>query len=363
MKKSAKKLHRKKRFQVLLIVITVLFVFRLLLPIFLKNYVNKVLANIPSYYGEVESIDIDLYRGAYKIHGLFLNKVDAGSNVPFLDFPETNISIEWGAIFNGKVVSEISMREPKVIYVFEDQKDDSVKTEAWTRALTDLVPIDINRFEVINGTSAFVQLQADPTIDLNLKQINLVASNLRNVIQKERILPSSLKATAVSIGGGNVEMNGTMNLIKEIPDIDIEFSLKNADATALNDFTEHYAKIDFDSGQFEVYGEVAIADGYLKGSIKPILENGKLLGKDDNFLGTLWEGFVGFFKFVLKNQKKNTLATKIPIEGDLNNVDAKIWPSVTGIFKNAWIKAFKEVIDDDISFKDAEVEADKKQKK
>lgn len=363
MKKSAKKLLRKKRFQVLLIVITVLFVFRLLLPIFLKNYVNKVLANIPSYYGEVESIDIDLYRGAYKIHGLFLNKVDAGSNVPFLDFPETNISIEWGAIFNGKVVSEISMREPKVIYVFEDQKDDSVKAEAWTRALTDLVPIDINRFEVINGTSAFVQLQADPTIDLNLKQINLVASNLRNVIQKERILPSSLKATAVSIGGGNVEMNGTMNLIKEIPDIDIEFSLKNADATALNDFTEHYAKIDFDSGQFEVYGEVAIADGYLKGSIKPILENGKLLGKDDNFLGTLWEGFVGFFKFVLKNQKKNTLATKIPIEGDLNNVDAKIWPSVTGIFKNAWIKAFKEVIDDDISFKDAEVEADKKQKK
>lgn len=361
--KIRRKGYKKKRYVLPISIILILICIRLLLPSLVKNYVNDVLADIPGYYGQVKDIDIALYRGAYVIHGLYLNKVDAGSKVPFLDFKKTDISVEWGAFFNGKIVSEIIMTNPKVVYVFEDQEGESVETEAWTKALTDLVPIDINRFEVINGTTAFVELQAEPTIDLNLHNIDLVASNLRNVVQKERVLPSQVNATAVSIGDGQLKMDGKMNLVKEIPDMDIGLSLIGADITALNDFTRHYAKIDFDSGEFELFGEIAIAEGFLKGSMKPILKKAKLIGKDDSFLSVLWEGFVGFFKFALKNQKKDTLATKIPIEGDLNDVGAKIWPTVTGIFKNAWVKAFKEGVDDDINFKDAEAGADKEERK
>ena len=353
-----RKQYKKKRYLVPTVIVLVLVILRLFLPVILKSYVNDVLEDIPGYYGQVEDIDLALYRGAYVIHGLYLNKVDAGSKVPFLDFDQTDISVEWGAILNGKIVSEIIMTNPKVIYVLEDQAGEEVEGEAWTAALTDLVPIDINRFEIINGTVAFVETEADPTIDLNLHNIQLVANNLRNVIQEERILPSEINGTAISVGDGNLKLDGKMNLVKEIPDMDIAFSLKDADVTALNDFTRHYAKIDFSSGTFEVFGEMAIADGFLKGSIKPIVENGKLIGKEDSFLSTLWEGFVGFFKFVLKNQKNNTLATKIPIEGDLNNVGTKILPTVTGIFKNAWIQAFKEQVDDDIDFEDAEAGAD-----
>src|SRR5690606_7649732 len=79
----------------------------------------------------------------------------------------------------------------------------------------------------------------------------------------------------------------------------------------------------------------------------------KLIGKDDSFLDTLWEGFVGFFKFILKNQGTDTLATKIPIEGDLNNVEAGVWPTVFNIFKNGWIKAIQGQVDQEINYEDA----------
>ena len=356
--------YKKKRYIVPVTIIVVLISFRLLLPYLVKEYVNSVLEEIPGYYGQVDDIDLALYRGAYVIHNLYLNKVNAGSKVPFLDFEKTDISIEWNALFNGKIVSEVIMTRPKVIYVFEDQQEGTEPdVEAWTKALTDLVPIDINNFEVIDGTVAFVQLQADPNIDLNLKNIDLNATNLKNVILKERTLPSDIHATAISIGNGKMVLDGQMNLVKQIPDMDVSVSITDADVKALNDFTKHYAKVDFDSGTFEVFGEVAIADGYLKGSIKPIIKNAKLIGKDDGFLATLWEGFVGFFKFILKNQKNDTLATKIPIEGDLNHVGTKIWPTITGIFKNAWIKAYKGIVDDDINFEDAESGADKEKEK
>jgi|TARA_R110000823_G_scaffold315693_1_gene450219 hypothetical protein len=346
---------KKKRYIVPIIILILLIAFRLYLPTLVKNYVNKVLADIPGYYGQVEDIDIALIRGAYVINGMYLNKGTAESQVPFLNFPKSDISIEWKSLFKGKIVSEIIMTSPEVIYVFEDQKDESgdANVDDWTKALTDLVPIDINHFEVYDGKLAFVQLSAEPNIDLQINNLQLTADNLRNVVEKERILPSPIRASGVSIGKGKVSLEGNMNLVKEIPDMDLSFSLQDAEATALNDFTRHYAGLDFDKGTFGIFSEVAIADGHLVGYIKPLLTDTKLIGEDDGFLGVLWEGFVGFFKFILKNQGTDTLATKVPIEGDLNNVEAGIWPTVFNIFENAWIKAFTGEVDNDIEFKDA----------
>lgn len=353
--KKQRQLYRKKRYTIPIIILVLLIAFRLYLPILVENNINKVLANIPGYYGQVDDVDIALLRGAYVLNGLYLNKVNAKTQVPFLNFPISDISIEWKSLFHGRIVSEIIMNNPEVIYVFEDQKTEGKKpnVDDWTKALTDIVPIEVNHFEVHNGKVAFVELQADPNIDLNISDVELYADNLRNVRSKERTLPSPIHATGVTFGNGNMKLDGNINLLKKIPDMDLSFALENSNANALNDLTRHYAGIDFEKGTFNLYSEIAIADGHLKGYIKPMLTDSKLIGKDDGVLGVLWEGFVGFFKFILANQRTDTLATKIPLEGDLNNVDASTWPTVINIFGNAWIKAFKGEVDDDIDYKDA----------
>jgi len=358
MQNKTKARFNKKRYKIPIIIITILVVVRLLLPFAVKKYVNGVLADIPGYYGQVSDIDISLLRGAYVIDNLYLDKIDAGSKVPFIRLEETDISIEWKSLFKGRVVSEIIMTRPQFIYVFEDQQQDETEDpdlEDWTKALTDLVPIAINNLKIIDGKAAFVQLTADPNIDLNLSQINLNATNLRNVVRNNSELPSELNGTAVSIGQGRVTLNGKMDLVKQIPDMDMSFALEDADVKSLNDFTSYYAGVDFAEGHFSMFSEIAIADGFLTGYVKPLLKDSKLISAtQDGFLNTLWEGFVGFFKFVLKNKGNNTLATKIPLSGDLNAVETKVWPSVLNIFKNGWIEAFKGVIDNDVTYEDAE---------
>src|SRR5690606_4850910 len=234
---------KKKRYIIPIIILILLIGFRLYLPTLVKNNINKLLADIPGYYGHVEDIDIALIRGAYVINGMYLSKGTAESQVPFLTFPKSDISIEWKSLFKGKIVSEIIMYSPKVTYVFENQKEETgdADVDDWTKALTEIVPIDINHFEVHNGTVAFLQLSADPSIDLQINKLELTADNLRNVVEKQRILPSPIRATGVSIGNGKVSLEGNMNLVKEIPDMDLSFSLENAEATALNDFTNYYA--------------------------------------------------------------------------------------------------------------------------
>lgn len=355
--KNRKKIQ-KKRYWIPVLVISLLIIGRILLPYFLERSINRTLDAIPGYTGHVEDIDVALYRGAYVIEGLILKKENSKSDTHILDFAKSDISIEWKSLFKGKIVSEIILHNPKFNYFFEEVQDTSAgdaNAEDWTKALTDLVPIDINRLSAHNGEATFLQLSASPDISLYLKEINLEATNLSNVVNKEQTLPSNLSATAVSFGGGSVKLDGNLNLLKEIPDMDLDFSLEKADVTALNDLTKNILGVDFESGTFELFIEAAIADGYLKGYIKPMFINTKLIGKDDEggIFKKLWEGFVGVFKFLLKNQGTDTLATRAPIEGDLNNIETGMWPTILNIFKNAWIEAFSGQVDENIQFEDA----------
>ena len=365
--RSHKRFYQRKGFIIVAVLVVLLIAFRIYLPTLVKNYVNKVLSDIPGYYGHVKDIDIAIYRGAYVINGLYLNKVKAETQIPFLDFPETDISIEWKSLFHGKIVSEIIMHRPSINYVVEDQEGSSDTTKAdagdWTDALDDLVPININHFEIINGTLSFKVASADPPVDLNLNHMNLTADNLQMVQSEGQTLPSPINATGVSIGGGNVSLKGRVNVIKEVPDVDLTFALEGADITALNAFTQHYAKLDFESGEFNFFSEVVIADGYLKGYLKPLMTNTKLISPEEPLVTKLWEGFVGFFGFILTNQSTETLATKVPIEGDLNAPNTEVWSAVAAIFRNAWVEAFQRTVDNEIEYHDVVKEKPGKKEK
>lgn len=349
----------KKKTIILLSILCLLILGRILLPYFLEKYVNDVLSDIPGYTGYVEDIDVALYRGAYTIEGLHLDKVNADVSTPFLFFPKSDISIEWRALFKGRIVSEIILQNPEVNYIYEDQKKKSPgknpEVADWQKALMDLVPIEINHFQAINGKFSYISFSEDPNIDLVMDHINLIAANLRNVENREAALPSSVNATAVSFGGGSVTLNGGIDVMKRIPDLDLNFSLKKADVTALNETLLKFAGIDFARGTFELYAEAAISDGYIKGYIKPMFIDTELIGEEDNgFFEKVWEGFVGVFKFLFKNQGTDTLATRTPFEGDLNKIDTEIFKTIINMFKNAWFDAFSPAVEKDIEFRDAQ---------
>ena len=110
-----------------------------------------------------------------------------------------------------------------------------------------------------------VEVNADPTIDLELNNFNFTADNLRNVVTKERTLPLPIFGEAISIGNGKMKHKGNVNLIIKVPDLDIAFSLENINMPALNDFSNHYGRVDFEKGDLGLFTELAVADGFLKG--------------------------------------------------------------------------------------------------
>ena len=65
---------KKKTAIILGVIVLLLIVFRLFLPKIVLHFVNKELAEMEEYTGEVEDIDIALIRGAYIIDGIIFLK-------------------------------------------------------------------------------------------------------------------------------------------------------------------------------------------------------------------------------------------------------------------------------------------------
>ncbi|MCC5920325.1 MAG: DUF748 domain-containing protein [Cyclobacteriaceae bacterium] len=344
----------KKRFIIPLVILSLLVAGRFYLSTYIKNTANQALAEIPGYYGKIDDIDLQLIRGFYTIEGLVLDKVEAETRIPFLYFPKSEVKIQWRPLLKGEIVSELSMYSPEIKYVLEDQSgdDDEADRESWTKALTELVPISINQLEVYSGQLAFKEISAEPEIDLKIEDLRLSARNLQNVEQEEAVLPSPIELSGISFGGGKINVKGDINLIKQIPDLDLNASLEDVDATALNALVLNYVGVDFEEGKVNLFSEFAIKDAYLKGYVKPLLENYRLIGKDENIAQQAWEALITGVGFLFTNQRTGKFATNVPFEGDLSDVDSNTWKAVWGIIKNAYIESMESEIDESISFSD-----------
>ena len=345
-------------------ILLLLIVGRLMLSYFVTRYVNKVLAGIEGYEGSIQDVDISLIRGAYAIHGLKLFKVNGHEKVPFIDIPTTDLSVEWSALFKGSVVGEIIFERPQLNFIGGDG-DESKKpgndTQTgedvdWTEPIKKLLPLQINRLEINNGSVFFYDFTTKPKVDVHLDSLNVIATNLNNASKQKDRLPSNVTATATSIGGGKLTVNMDINVLKEIPDLDLNLKFEGINMPALNDFFVAYSKVDIERGQFNLYTELAVNNANVTGYVKPVAQNIKIVDWDKdkkNPLNLVWQSIVGVVAEFFENQKEDQFATKVPIQGNLKDLKSGVWPTIWNVFRNAFVQAFARNTDNTIKFSDA----------
>jgi hypothetical protein len=340
-------------------ILLVLIAARLSMDYFVTRYVNKVLSDLEGYRGSIYDVDIHLYRGAYTIDSLKVFKVDGNGEVPFVDIPRTDMSVEWNALFEGSVVGEVTFDQPELNFIGGSEGDSTANQSGadvdWTKPIKELMPLKINRMEINDGVITFHDFTTKPKVTISLTDLDAVATNLNNASKQEERLPSTISASATSIGGGRLILNMGINVMKEIPDMDLDMKFEQVNMPALNDFFKAYAKVDVERGSFNLYSEITIDSGIVAGYVKPIAVNVKVLDLEedkDKPLNLLWQGIVGMVTEVFENQKEDQFATKVPLQGDLNNIDTRVWPTVWNIFQNAFVQAFDRNTDNTVQFAD-----------
>ena len=350
-----KKKRISKTATIILIIVAALIIFRLFLPSIVLHYSNKMLANLSGYYGHVEDIDISLYRGAYQVNYMYLNKVDSVTKkqTKFLIIKNMDLSVQWKALFHGKLAGRIILHSPELFFTKDKTELGEVKkdTNDFRKVLKHFMPLDVNRFQIDNGSVHYVDNTSTPPVDISLKNMDVLAQNLQNVNKENTLLPSPVTAHATAYGG-TLALNVKINLLKENSTFDLNADVKNIDLPKLNAFLKAYGNFDVEKGNLGLYTEFAAKDGKYVGYVKPVIKDLKVLGpqdKNDGFLQKMYEGLIGLAGDILENPKKDQIASKVPIQGEFSKSQTNTAEAVWELLKNAFIRALIPAVDNQIN--------------
>jgi len=345
----------------LIIIGLLLILIRLLLPCFVLWYANKTLAKMSGYYGHIEDIDLSLYRGAYIINNMYLNKIEPTSKkqTPFIKVKKIDLSLEWGALFKGALVGKIVFHSPEIIFTKDKVGLDDVRvsTPDFRVMLKKLMPLKVNRIEVIEGTIHYIDQSVSLKVDVELDHTHILAYNLSNVENSKAELPSTVTAQA-SVYEGAFNFDMKLNALAVQPTFDMNAEFKNVNLVKLNDFLKAYGNFDVSRGTFALYTEMAAKDGKFIGYLKPMITDLMVMGKDDrndSFFNKIWEAIISTAGFVFKNQAKDQLATKISIEGEFANPKINTLGAVWEFLRNAFIQALIPSVDDQLNISSIDI--------
>jgi hypothetical protein len=354
-KTARKARRRRRRRRILLSILVVLIAARIALPYVVLNLANKKLATLKGYYGHIKDIDISLYRGAYQIKDLFLKKLDKKDTLDFVDIALVDLAIEWKPIFHGEIVGKVLIDSSSVLLTQEknDIQDIQKDTADFRDVLNSFMPVTLNRFEIQHSIIRYKDPYSDPKLNMLITDLHVVALNLVNAYDSAKVLPASITASANVYSG---KLKATMNLdpFAKNPTFDLNTQLEKVNLVKLNPFLQAYANIDVNKGTFGLYSEVAAKGGKFEGYVKPLIKDLDIVSwnkSEGNFMQIAWESIVGAAAFILKNQRKDQLATKVYIGGDFKAPEVNIGKAVLLVLKNAFVSALKPSIDREIDLR------------
>ena len=337
--------------------VAVLAVGRSILPWAVRNYVNRTLGRSPLYSGSIGDVRIHLWRGAYSIESIQLNKTTGNVPVPFFSAPKVDLAVQWKALWHGRVVGRVLLESPEINFVDSSSDADSQTGGggAWLQIIQDLFPFMINSFIIQNGIVHFRTYQTEKPVDVYLSHLNARIDNLGNISDQSTPLSATIQAAATAMDEASLDLKMTLDPSSYRPSFHLALRLLNLDVTKINDLALAYGKFDFKRGWFDLVLEADAKQGQITGYVKPLFRDLKVFSlahdlKQDNVLEFFWQALIGATTAVLKNQPRSQFGTLIPFSGESSGPTAvAILPTIGNLFRNAFIRAYLPRLEPDAS--------------
>jgi hypothetical protein len=326
------------------------------LPYAVKDVINRRLQALEDYDGRVTDVDIALWRGAYAVDGIRIVKTEAEVE-PFFSGQRVEFAVEWRSLLRGSLVATAAFTKPNLNLVggADERLSQTGAGVNWPDLLDRLFPFRFNTVQVVDGTVTF-RAPAIRTEDaLTATNVEGEISNITNVADSEEEAFAGFDVTATVLDDGAAKVAGTVNPLANSPTFDVNVTVSNVQLPQVNPWLREYIKADAESGEFELYTEVAAADGKFKGYAKPIMRNVNIFSMEEeepNPLRRLWEGIIEFAAEIFEDDPGDQVAARIPFSGTIEDPEAGIFETIVSVVRNAFVSSFARSLEGSISIRD-----------
>lgn len=324
---------------------TVLIGMRAALPHWVQATLNDELwGGLGEYRGSVADVDIHLWRGAYTLRKLVIEKASGKVPVPLLNAPLIDVSVSWAALFRGGVVARVVFEQPELTLVDGRGEADSQSGRGvdWRGQLERLLPIRLDEVRINDGVVTFRNFVSQPQVDLQATQVEVSIVNLTNVRDDGGGRPASLAAEANILDGAPMAAQARFDPFADFNDFELDLRVSGIQLPKLNNLFRAYALLDVESGTGDLVVQMEARQGRVSGYAKPLFRDIKLIDwKEDkkNPLRLAWEAVAATIVALFKNQKQDQLATRIDFAGSIDNPNVDALDAILGILHNAFVQA------------------------
>ena len=194
-------------------------------------------ASLKGYTAHLASLDFDLLGFTITLGGITIVQ-DAHPKPPVADVRQMQASVYWRSLLRGRLVADFTIDRPH-IHVNRAQMQVEAKDrvdlsdKGWQEALEAIYPLKINHFELNGGEVKYIDLDAKRPIEL--KQVTMVAENIRNVRSPDNVYPSNVFMSVEVFDSGRLRIDGHANFLAEpFAAFDVDFDVAKVPLDALD---------------------------------------------------------------------------------------------------------------------------------
>jgi hypothetical protein len=137
---------------------------------------------------------------------------------PIAHIPKLSAGIHWKALLRGRLVADFELDNPTIRFDLtqfgqEAQDETPIKEKGWQDAVQAIYPLKINRLAIRDGDVTYID--KGPFPPLQIRQINFIAENIRNVHSQEGTYPSPVEMEAVVFDTGRLKLKAHADFLAE----------------------------------------------------------------------------------------------------------------------------------------------------
>lgn len=333
---------------VVLVLVVIFGIARAVLPVIVRDYVNRSLARGPIYTGRMRDVEIHLWRGAYSIDDIKVSKATGEVPVPLFAAKRVDFAVQWSALFHGRIVAQIVMEEPQLNFVDAASSDESQsgKGGGWLEMTSSLSPFTINSAVVHNGSVHFRSFSTKQPVDVYISSLEASVDDLTNVRGEAKPLVTTVTAKGKVMDQASLQFKMALDPFAYHPTFHEALRVIGLDVTRLNALALAYGKFDFKRGWLDLIIESDCKDGEITGYVKPLFRDLKVFSltqdiKEDNVFQVFWQALVGATTAIFKNHARNQFGTLIPFTGDVSGAKTiDILATLGNMLRNAFVRAY-----------------------
>lgn len=334
----------------LLVILFVLIMLRLAAPSIATWYVNKTIAQTPGIEGAVADVDLAIFAGAYSIHKINIRQAGDNQNLPLFVADKLSISLLWSALIKGELVAELALFKP-TIGLYDRPEGQIVKDpvitdeEYWLGLANNLTPFAINKLTVENGTFVMDAQSKLKRSEFKVQNVKLLMTNIANVKGVNSV--ATVKMTGDIQNQAKLTINGTFDPNTSKPTFDLNLEMAKLPVAYIDALMKFYAPFDFEAGQIEMASEIKSVQGQVTGYVQIGIYQLEIFSWHEdvvedstNPINLVIEMIGGMLATIFENSNKELVATRVPIEGNIDSPDVSAWEAFVGILHNAFIQAY-----------------------